>query len=182
MIRGALVLLGMLVLQLPAAAVSAADPAQLLHELDSYPHTRQIDRSEQAVIDYAIGLGALQKHFGDWQFKRSERVDGERLRYTWQVIDGFSAEEVFKRLRSEVEALNGVEALFSCEARACGNGAQWANRVFSQRVLYGRADTQRYAVYRITQSGGEFLVLMYAAARTADRQYLHAERVALARD
>jgi Domain of unknown function (DUF4892) len=121
----------------------------------------------------------MQKHLGDWHFKKSERVSGERLRFSWQIVDGFSSTEVFKGLMQRVAQLPGAELLFACEGRACGNGAQWANQVFSQRVLYGRAEDQRYSVYRV-HGDGDYLVLAYAAARTSDRQYLHAEVVSLA--
>jgi len=58
--------------------------------------------------------------------------------------------------------------------RACGQGVQWANRVFHQPVLYGREELQRYRVYAIGADPLNLLVI-YASARTADRQYLHAE-------
>ncbi|WP_157976486.1 DUF4892 domain-containing protein [Parahaliea mediterranea] len=162
-----------------AAPAPVGGPAPLLGELDQFPHAVRVATSSQAVVDYEVGLGAMQKHLGDWQFKRSERVDGERLRYTWQITDGFSSEEVFQELVTRFAEWQGSERLFRCEGRACGNGAQWANRVFGQRVLYGRADAQRYVVFRASTEAGAYLMLAYASARTADRQYLHAEVVAL---
>ncbi|WP_187276437.1 DUF4892 domain-containing protein [Parahaliea maris] len=170
---------GLLLLGLGSAASAEERPEALLAALDAFPHAVQIANSRTAVVDYEVGLGAMQKHLGDWQFKRSRRVDGERVRYTWQITDGFSAEEVFTGLVGKVTALPDSERLFGCEGRACGNGAQWANRVFAQRVLYGRADAQRYEVYSVGGEGG-YLVLAYAAARTSDRQYLHAEVIRLA--
>ncbi|WP_187275866.1 DUF4892 domain-containing protein [Parahaliea aestuarii] len=170
-----------LALLLAGAAVAAPDdsPAPLLGELDDFPHAVQVATSQEAVVDYEVGLGAMQKHLGDWQFKHSRRVNGERLRYTWQITDGFSSEEVYRQLTTRLSGWEGSEQLFSCEGRSCGNGAQWANLVFGQRVLYGRADAQRYTVFSF---GGEqgYLVLAYAAARTTDRQYLHAEVIDLA--
>ena len=150
----------------------------ILQNLDSFPHAKLVDSSRQEVLDYEVGLGAMQKYLGDWQFKKSERLDGERLRYSWQIVDGFSSSEIFDGLVERVEALPGSERLFSCEGRACGNGAQWANRVFGQRVLYGRADAQRYRVYRVAGEPTHWL-LTYASARTSDRQYLHAELLTL---
>jgi hypothetical protein len=176
----ALVLVAALHLAPAGLALEAENPAeQLLLDLDSFPHALRVDTSRQQVVDYEVGLGAMQKHLGDWQFKKSERLDGERLRFSWQIVDGFSSEEVMQKLVENVEQLPGAELLFRCEGRSCGNGAQWANRVFSQRVLYGRADAQRYCVYRLD---GErvYYVLIYASARTSDRQYLHAEVLTLA--
>ncbi len=162
-----------------STAVSAqqADAVGLLTELDEFPHTTQVSHVEDEVVDYEIGLGAMRKQLGSWRFKHSHRMDGERLRYTWQVIDGFSSGEVAQALFSKLDTLPESSLLFGCEGRACGNGAQWASRVFGERILYGRAESQLYRVYRIgDQTQGSYL-LVYAAARTADRQYLHAELV-----
>lgn len=153
-------------LALPARAES---PEELLVRFDNYPHARQLSHSAAAVIDYEIGLGAMQKIRGDWQFKRSERLSGQLQRYTWQITDGFSANEVLRDMES---ALGPDALLFSCDGRACGKGVQWANRVFGERLLYGRDDLQRYRVYGVGES---WRLLLFSAARTADRQYLHAE-------
>lgn len=164
-----------------AGTASTPEPEQLLLELDAFPHTRRVDTSREQVVDYEVGLGAMQKQQGDWQFKKSERLDGERLRFSWQIIDGFSSREIFEGLVADVEQLPRSELLFACESRACGNGAEWANGVFGQRVLYGRADAQRYRIYRVVGDRTYYL-LAYASARTADRQYLHAEVLTLAAD
>jgi hypothetical protein len=47
--------------------------------------------------------------------------------------------------------------------------------VFRQRVLYGREDLQRYRVYTMTQDEARYRLVVYSAARTADRQYLHVD-------
>ena len=76
---------------------------------------------------------------------------------------------------AELEAaVKGGQLLFSCEGRSCGQGVQWANRVFGERVLYGRDDLQRYRVYAPAE-GDEYRLVLFSSARTADRQYLHAE-------
>lgn len=148
------------------------DPVSLLQQLDDYPHAEQAAFSEQQVIDHEVGLGAIKKIRGVWQFKESERLSGTLTRYTWQIVDGFSSLEVMQELVALLQAGEGVELLFGCQGRACGHGAQWANRVFRQRILYGREDLQHYAVYRIP---GEYRMAIYSAARTSDRQYLHVE-------
>ncbi|MBA6412403.1 DUF4892 domain-containing protein [Parahaliea sp. F7430] len=163
-----------------ASEQSSAGPLlKIILELDGFPHAEQVQYSSETVLDYEVGLGAMQKQMGDWQFKRSERLDADVLRYTWQIIDGFTSSELYDNLLKQVEQLPQSERLFICEARACGNGAQWANRVFRQRLLYGRADAQRYAVYRVNTEPGYWL-LAYASARSADRQYLHVELLRLA--
>jgi len=93
------------------------------------------------------------------------------VRYTWQITDGFSSSEVLAEIEA---AVKGGQLLFSCEGRSCGQGVQWANRVFGERVLYGRDDLQRYRVYAPTE-GDDYRLVLFSSARTADRQYLHAE-------
>jgi hypothetical protein len=150
-----------------------ASPAQLLRELDTFPHATRVNHSVAEVLDYEIGLGAIRKVSGTWRFKNSERKSGELTRYTWQIIDGFSSNEVLEDLEA---GLDGSSLLFGCEGRSCGKGVQWANRVFHERVLYGRDDLQRYRVYGPgEQADGDYRVLLFSSSRTADRHYLHAE-------
>lgn len=172
----ALVLLGA---RAGLAQPAAESPLQLLRDVDALPHADRFARSEEAVVSYEIGLGPIEKHFGDWQFKDSVRVDGERNRYGWQIVDGYSAATVYRDLVDSAGDWPDSELLFRCEGRGCGNAAQWANGVFGERVLYGRADAQRYSVYRMSGEEGLWYLLAYAASRTADRQYLHAEVVSV---
>jgi len=69
--------------------------------------------------------------------------------------------------------------LFSCDGRACGQGVQWANRVFHQRELYGREDLQRYRVYSL-EGDSSYRLVVYGAERTLDRQYLHVDLLRIA--
>jgi len=149
-----------------------ADPAHLLRELNRYPHSRQVDHVEKQVVDHEIGLGAIQKYRGAWNFDESERLSGELTSYTWQIVDGFTSIEVMQELLDLVGQKLDSSLLYKCEGRACGHPAQWANRVFDQRVLYGRQDWQRYQVFKL-KGESEYRLVVYAAARTSDRQYLH---------
>lgn len=159
-----------------AAAVIAApgEPELLLRELDESPNVRQIAFASEAVVDHEIGLGAIQKIRGQWRFKHSERLSGTLLSYTWQVGNGYSAAEVMGQWLQSVAGIEGANNLFSCDGRACGPAAQWANSVFDERALYGREDQQRYRVYAFAGENAARLIV-YSASRTADRQYLHVE-------
>lgn len=152
---------------------------QILAELNAYPHAVSVAQSEGDVVDYELGLGTIKKVRGVWQFKDSVRLSGHLSRYTWQIVDGFTSAEVLQGLVERLEQGGGVQTLFSCQGRACGSGAQWANRVFRQRILYGRDDLQHYRVLSLGDNGRYRLVL-YSAERTADRQYLHADLLRLA--
>jgi hypothetical protein len=165
-----------------ACSVTRADEPgieALLQQLDGYPHTRQIAFVQGEVTDHEVGLGALQKVRGEWRFKHSERLSGTLLRYTWLIGNGFSSAEVMTNLLASVEKVPGAKELFACDGRACGRAVQWANRVFNQRVLFGREDLQRYSVFALAgEEAGR--VLVYSAERTADRQYLHVEWLQIA--
>lgn len=158
---------------LMAGLAQAASPGDSLQTLDAFPHATRISHDVERVVDYEIGLGAMRKVRGAWSFKASERKSGELTRYTWQIVDGFSSNEVLEELEA---GLVNSKLLFSCEGRSCGQGVQWANRVFRERVLYGRDDLQRYRVYGAEDAAsGDFRLLLFSSSRTADRHYLHAE-------
>ena len=162
------------------AAGNGAGPKPLLLQLNDYPHAVEVAVSESEVADHEVGTGAMKKLRGVWQFKDSERLSGSLSRYTWQIVDGFSSREVMEELLALVEAGEGSELLFSCDGRACGQAAQWANRVFRQRVLYGREDLQLYRVYKIVEGERAYRLMVYSSARTADRQYLHVDLLEIA--
>ena len=162
-----------------ATAAAAQGPDQILELVAQNPHAESEANSIEHVQDLEIGLGALQKVRGEWQFKDSERVTGELQRNTWKLASGFSSAEFFEQLSQAIDQLGGSELLFACSGRACGHGAQWANRVFAQRVLYGRDDLQRYSVYRVEEEGSYRLVI-YSSARSASRQYLHIDLIRIA--
>ena len=124
--------------------------------------------------DHEVGLGAIRKKSGAWSFKTSERHSGLLQRNTWQIVDGFTSQEVLAELEMLLNEAEGSELLFNCEGRSCGQGVQWANRVFGERVLYGREEMQRYRVYAL-KGAVNYRVILYSGARTADRQYLHME-------
>jgi len=174
------VLAAMLSLAVPFSLKAGTDtPEQLLQQLNDYPHAQEVAAAELEVLDHEIGLGAMQKSRGAWQFKTSERLSGHLSRHTWQIVDGFTSIEVMEELIAELEAAEGSRLLFTCDGRACGSSVQWANRVFGQRVLYGRADLQYYRVYAL-EAGTGYRLAIYSAARTADRQYLHVDLLRLA--
>jgi hypothetical protein len=169
-------------LAFPCGLANGAPPGPLaqLEQLDAYPHARQIAFSKQEVLDHEIGLGAIQKAGGEWRFKHSERLSGTLVSYTWQIVDGFTSAQVMEDLLDSVAKREGASLLFSCQGRACGQGVQWANRVFHEQVLYGREDLQRYSVYA-PQGEETYRLVAYSAERTEDRQYLHVDLLRIAK-
>ena len=160
------------------SVANAAEPTLeiLLEQLSEYPHAKQVAFSEQQVVDHEVGLGAIQKMRGEWRFKDSERLTGTLLSYTWQIIGGFTSAAVMDELLGSLAKEEGAISLFECKGRACGKGVQWANRVFGERLLYGREDLQQYRVYAF-QAERAYRLVGYSAARTADRQYLRVDLI-----
>lgn len=149
-----------------SASMPVSDPLSLLLEL---PAIEVVAQNSVDARNYELGLGAMQKRGGTWRFKRSERVSASRNTLTVQIVDGYTLDEILVEV---LAGLGKLESLYHCDGRDCGNPVQWANRVFKQRILYGRDDFQRYRVYRMTN--GDYLVV-YGGARTSARQYLHLE-------
>ncbi|GAB5449714.1 MAG: hypothetical protein Hals2KO_00420 [Halioglobus sp.] len=164
-----------------AAPKAAADSAQLrqqLAALDESLHTVRVEYAVNTVTDHKVALGAIRKLHGEWILEDSERLSGELSSFTWQIVDGFTSKEVMEELLETVSNMAGAQQLFACDGRACGHSSQWANRVFGQRVLYGRQDLQRYRVYSLPEGAGYRLVV-YASARSTDRQYLRVDLIAV---
>ncbi len=158
------------------AAADSAQLRQLLAALDESLHTVRVEYAVNTVIDHRVALGAIRKLHGEWSLEDSERVSGELSSYTWQIVDGFTSKEVMEELLAAVSNMEGAQRLFACDGRACGHSSQWANRVFGQRVLYGRQDLQRYRVYSL-QEGDGYRLVVYASARSTDRQYLRVDLI-----
>lgn len=219
-----------LILPLLSPVSVAADPSlaplAVLSNFGERAYLAATNQAEtRAVNAYTVPLGAIQKVRGQWAPRKSERLSGTLYRYTWQVANGFSSEEVVNDLVEELADDARFELIYSCEARACGSSVQWANRIFEERLLYGREVSQRYFVYRVidvaeggasvpnssavvtplnngdqersvenrgptaerspdsvsddsaSQVAGKSVgrLLLYASARSSNRQYLHGE-------
>ncbi len=156
-----------LLLVLPVAQAQIDAPLPLT----AYEHALVHHRAGPLNTEYELGLGALQKVGGRWRFKHSERVTGDLSRTTWQVTEAHTAAEAFSWYQGQIEAL--AEPLFLCNGRGCGRSAQWADRVFQQRVMYGHDDTQRYGAWRGQFNGELVTLVLYGVDRGSRRHYIH---------
>ena len=123
------------------------------------------------VDNYLVGLSALQKIRGSWQFRKSERYSGKMVSETWALRAGYSSRDAYNVILTWFSTQDGSRELFSCSGRACGSSSQWANRIFQRRLLYGRDDSQLYSVYKVPGPANSILIV-YASARSNDRQYI----------
>lgn len=164
-----------------AQAQAQDDPLELFDWLESSPYAERVDQSDKRVRAHLVALGRINKVRGDWNPEEDERVNGRVLSSTWQIIEGASSAEMFDEVVALIEQRGAARQLFSCSGRSCGPSVQWANLVFGQRILYGTESSQHYRVYALEEEASAgYRVLVYASARTSDRQYLHTEIVVLA--
>ena len=56
-----------LVLAVNSAATKADTGLGLLEQLNEFPHARLLDLAQEDVLDYEVGLGAIQKIGGAWR-------------------------------------------------------------------------------------------------------------------
>jgi hypothetical protein len=168
-----LLLAGLVLLGLTgiASASELASPSAL----PSYPQSEEVIRSGPEVVDYLLGLGAFQKIGGRWRHKDSELLRGQLTRITWQVDEGYTAQEAFQWLSEQIP--ESASLLFSCDGRSCGSSAQWANRVFKQRLLYGHDERQRYGVWRLPAEAGGATLVLYGVDRANRRHYVHLDLI-----
>jgi len=149
-------------------------PAQAADTLlEPWQHASEIARSGPLDSDYLLGLGAMQKIGGRWRLKASEPLRGELTRVTWKVADGFTAEEAWEWYVARLPQM--AKLVFSCQGRDCGSSAQWADRIFQEKLLYGHDERQRYGVWRLGEVGATVDVVVYAVDRANRRHYLHVD-------
>ena len=139
-------------------------------EFAPYTHGTEVSRSDPVSLDYQLGLGALQKIGGRWRFKKEERISAELARYTWQMTGVFTAADAMDWWRGQ---LSDAELIYECQGRSCGSSAQWADRVFQERVLYGHEERQQYEVYRLKREDVTYSLVLYAVDRANRRHYVH---------
>ncbi|MEM0954533.1 MAG: DUF4892 domain-containing protein [Pseudomonadota bacterium] len=132
-------------------------------------------QSGPRTTEYLLGLGALQKIRSRWRFKDSEIVAAELEQITWQVQEGFTAEEGIAWLRARLP--ENASLLFECEGRACGSSAQWASRVFEERVLYGHDDRQQYSAWRLSNADETWTLVLYGIDRANRRHFIRLDRL-----
>ncbi len=140
---------------------------KLTTSIDKHWAIHRYKTREEEATAFLVPLGSMKKVRGVWRLEQFEPVDGHLQRVTWQV-QGEPINEIFTQFAEQLT--QAAEPQWQCQGRGCGNAAEWASRVYQERLLYGRDEFMNYAVFRTP--GGAWLSL-FSAARTADRQYLH---------
>jgi len=144
---------------------------QWIAGINDHWSTQLRSHTSGSIRAFPIPLGAMKKTAGIWRLESSEAITGSRRRLTWQV-EGEPVLELFNALAETIGESAALQ--WQCDGRACGNAAEWANKVYQERLLYGRDEFMAYRAFRLDD--GVWLTL-FSAARTADRQYLHVDIV-----
>lgn len=145
--------------------------------IDAWPHASFLRGSDKADVDYLLGLGPMQKIRGQWAPEQSLRIDGRLQRATWMVRSGYQSVEGMAWIEEAIRAQSvyEVEEMFRCQRLKCGSSAEWANRIFNERVLYGPDRNQVYVALKLHNAQTSHYVILYAIQRSNMRQYLHAD-------
>jgi hypothetical protein len=151
--------------------------AEELLSLPEYPHSVLTRETGPLEVDYVLGLGALQKVGGRWRHKKFKDVSGLLQRRTWQVTEPYTAEEAYEWYKDQLP--EAAEVLFECRGRSCGSSAQWADRVFSERLLYGHDERQRYGAFQVVEADATHVLVLYAIDRANRRHYVHLDLLRL---
>jgi outer membrane protein OmpA-like peptidoglycan-associated protein len=153
--------------------------------ISRFPGSHIVDYRADSNTVYSLALGRMQRVTGRVAPSQSERFQGDLHRITYEIPDGFSAQEVFNHFRSQLLEPDQQE-LFSCQGRDCGSSNFWANDLFGNRILYGPESGQYYMASAYQHSvAGEIVngyVALYVITRANRRMYAHIEFLELPAD
>lgn len=112
------------------------------YEIKPFPHS-EIQHEEQKTLDsYRLVLSSSARA-EDSANENELRLPGDLWRRTWAVESQFSLAEVTTFFKKQIE---NIPILFHCRALDCGSSYFWANELFSNARLVGRAQHQNYYV------------------------------------
>ncbi|MDO8908023.1 MAG: DUF4892 domain-containing protein [Pseudohongiella sp.] len=145
---------------------------------ERFPGSQIVDYRVENNAVYSLALGRMQRAAGRVAPSQSERFQGNLRRITYEIPDGFNAQEVFNHFRTQLLSANQRE-LFNCQGRDCGSSNFWANDVFGNRILYGPETGQFYMASTYESEQQQQTVSGYAAlyvvTRANRRLYAHVE-------
>ena len=141
-----------------------------------FPGSEIVDYRNQPDTVYTLALGRMQRAAGTVAPGDSERFQGTLRRITYQIPDGYDAQEIYNHFRIQLLTA-GQRELFACQGRGCGSSNFWANDQFDNRILYGPEANQYYlaSTYQ-SETDGQSVVgyaALYVVIRANRRMYAH---------
>ena len=147
-------------------------------QLSDYPGLELVDReTSKSVEPHKIILGPLKKINNILEPEKFDNVVGTKRSETF-FIRGASDVDLVKDFYRSQLLIRG-EILFECSGRNCGSSNYWANTIFTNSVLYGPEQFQRYLLVRLER---EEYVAVYVAMRGTKKIYVHIVKIAKGHD
>lgn len=144
--------------------------AELPSWLRAFPLSQSVQDVQSPAPDYRLILSSILKINGLIRADHDMRLNGKLQRMTWQLPPGYSPQDGFRYMRSQLLSAH-AEILFECSGRQCGASNVWANDLFHTSRLYGIDESQYYLAAR----KGNTHVVIYAIRRGNGRVFLHLE-------
>jgi hypothetical protein len=143
---------------------------------ERFPGSQIVDYRAENNAVYSLALGRMQRAAGRVAPSQYERFQGYLRRITYEIPDGFTAQETFNHFRNQLLGPNQRE-LFNCQGRDCGSSNFWANDLFGNRILFGPENGQFYmaSTYQgeLQQDAVNGYAALYVVTRANRRLYAH---------
>ena len=148
-----------------------------VREVDRFPRSWIVlfDAAEESRPHEFI-VGPVDKMGQEVRFERAIRVEGEKIRVTYQIPPGFQLAEVLEHYEKQMRR-TADKVLFRCHGPACGRSSIWANDVFGIRLMTAPNRNQYYLAATFKVDGKQMLVAVYLVERGNKRIYVHVEQI-----
>ncbi|MBL4606590.1 MAG: DUF4892 domain-containing protein [Pseudomonadales bacterium] len=156
------------------SGVANAQVKKYFPNFDAFPEAVLL--SEKASVGkspYRLPLGTLKRKEGSLHPEYEKKLIGEVTHLTYEIKRDYSPSEVFHHYLDFFIEREQYQTLYHCESRACGSNSHWANKIFSQKVLNGLVDTQRYVALRAPSASKVDYIALYFVQRGNKKNYLH---------
>ncbi len=160
------------------SGVSNAQVKKYFPEFDEFPEASLLNEAkEPGESIYRLPLGTLKRKEGSLHPEHEKKLKGEVRHLTYEIPRDYSPSEVFRHYLNFFIEQKKYQSLYACESRACGSNNHWANVIFSQRVLNGIVDTQRYVAMRAPSSSSVDYIALYFVQRGNKKNYIHLDLI-----
>ncbi len=166
------------VLILGVIAMASAVAENVSVPLQSFPFSKVVESRQQVLPEYRLVTGRLSSVGAIVRAEQEKIIKGKVTIVTYEVPRVHSPREVMEHYLSQIADYN-ANILFRCEGRDCGRSNDWANEIFSERILYGHDRYQYYTVASLSIDEKPYVAVIYSIRRGNQRVYAHLEMVEL---
>jgi hypothetical protein len=160
------------------SSVSIAQVKKYFPDFEEFPDASLLNEmNEPGKSIYRLPLGTLKRKEGSLHPEYEKKLKAEVRHLTYEIPRDYSPSEVFRHYLNFFIEQKKYQSLYACESRACGSNSHWANVIFSQRVLNGIVDTQRYVAMRAPSSSHVDYIALYFVQRGNKQNYIHLDLI-----